>query len=148
MSHKLSAPAPSHRNHSTISRFSHPHTFKISILSSKAPPKAVTCILLHAGLAESPWIGNSARFMAFVPQFVQCTSQGIKKKPTVYPDTVKEREHEIISLILHFTTNCKAAQSCYSYRKCMLSKISKNITQAPLKSTKDKEFATSSGGLF
>lgn len=106
---------------------------------------AYFCMLALLNLLELEMVPASWLF----PQFVQYTSQGIQRK-AVYPDIQKSvfREHEIIGLISCFITDCKAAQSCYSYRRCMLYKISKNITQVSLKSLKDGEFVTSSGGLF
>lgn len=114
----------SHRKHHTIFCFSYPQTFNISVFSCKALPKVVTCIFLHADLPEPPWTGNTARFTwVFFSQFIQYSSQGIQRS-RVYPDTKRDfkvlREHEIISLIPCFITGCKAAQSCYSYRKYML----------------------------
>lgn len=120
-----SAQAPSHRKHCTRFCFSYPHTFKISMFSCKALPKAVTCTFLCADVPEPPWIWNSARFtwVFFFSQFIQHTSQGIQRR-AVYPDTKRDfkvlREHEIISLIPCFITDCKAAHSCYLYRNYML----------------------------
>lgn len=115
--HMSSAPAPSHRNHSTIFCFFHPHIFKISILSCKALPKAVSCIFLHAGLAEPPWIGTRA--IAFSPQFVQYTSQGIQRK-AVYPDTQKQilsSWQNMRSSVWHLVSSRTVKQNCLAIHK-------------------------------
>lgn len=79
-----SAQAPSHRKHHTIFCFSYPHTFKISIFSCRALPKAVTCIFLRADLPEPPWNGNTARFtwVFFLPVYSIYQPRNTKRRCT------------------------------------------------------------------
>lgn len=78
------------------------------------PAKPCLRLHLHVSVCWPSWTSLNWKLsqihLGFFSQFIQYTSQGIQRR-AVYPDTKRDfkvlREHEIISLIPCFITDCK-----------------------------------------